>query len=68
MFGTNKLKQEIAELKGLLAVKDKEIEFYKMRGDRYFVSLDKRADESNALLQFAKEILKTSIENAQKRK
>lgn len=58
----SELKAEIEMLKGLLVVKDKEIEFYKQRGDKYFTSMNMRDDESKALLNLAKELLGKIVE------
>lgn len=54
------LENEVLLLEERLELKDTQIEFYKQRGEKYFVSLDKRHQESQELLSLAKELLKHS--------
>lgn len=60
------LRNEINELKGVLRVKEQEVEFFKMRGDKYLNNIDGMEKRSIELLTMAQDILKQTFEAKKK--
>lgn len=60
----NRQSAEIEMLKSTIVVKEKEIEFYIKRGDRYFTGLEAQEKQANELFKLAKDVLEQVINKA----
>jgi uncharacterized protein YjcR len=59
----SELEVQVLKLEATIEVKDKEIEFYKARGDKYMNNLDSRGEGTQQLFELAQKILQQVVDS-----